>query len=48
MGVIAGMDLELHLANGEVTMRVRLDECRERVKLGSFDVNFEDVNKRMT
>ena len=39
------MDLELHLANGEVAVGVRVDKRRERVKLGAFYVDFEDVDE---
>ena len=42
------MDLELHLADGELAVGVRIEECRERVKLGSFDVDFEDVDEFVT
>lgn len=39
------VDLELHLPDGELAVGVRVEECRERVKLGGFDVDFEDVDE---
>jgi hypothetical protein len=42
------MDLELHLADGELAVGVGVEECRERVKLGGFDVDLEDVDEFVT
>jgi hypothetical protein len=46
--VVDRMDLELHLADGELAMGVRVEERRERLKLGGFDVDLEDVDEFVT
>lgn len=45
---LARVNLDLKLADGQVLPSVLGDERRERVKFAAFDVNFEDVDERVT
>jgi hypothetical protein len=46
--VVVRVNFDLKLADGEVTIAMCFDECCERIKLGAFNVNFEDVDERVT
>jgi len=45
---LARVNLDLKLADGQGLPSVLGDERRERVKFAAFNVNFEDVDERVT
>jgi hypothetical protein len=49
LATVPRMNLELELTDGQLTLvGVSVNECRERVKLATLNVNLEHIDECMT